>query len=97
ALSQAWGWIVYADQSFNVTRSWTIDTGVIPEQMLPKVGYGIYHEHGIVNDTMGALSDPFLSIHFIGRDLKGGTMPLGVFITLVNQVFRSTLKIFEPA
>lgn len=47
ALSQAWGWIVECDTAFRVVKSWLVDAMSIPDTMLPKHGYGIYHSHGM--------------------------------------------------
>jgi hypothetical protein len=98
ALAQPWIWVVQADQNFAVETTWQISGDKVPIDVGPVAGYGLDPSEGFIAEHRDAATTPFLSVHFQGKAKKGSeTLPLSVFVDLVNEVAQSAWRIFVPA
>jgi hypothetical protein len=97
ALSQSWMWVVVTDSEYRVKRSWSLSPSSFPDDVLPEAGFGIYHEHGVVDEKAAQAESAFLSIKFRGGDIRNGTIPFGVLKNAVDEAYESLWRIFAPA
>jgi hypothetical protein len=99
ALSQSWCWIAEVDDTFNVLRSWDQSIDEVPEQFLPEPKYGLYYEHGLIEDNIESAyaTNAFLSMHFKGGELNKKTIGFGTFKNIIEETYHSIWQIFTPA
>jgi len=96
ALSQPWVCVAEATSDYKVTRSAGMSFDEIPEIVLPMPGYGLDTTAGVIFET-GTTENPFLTFNFTASDSEKGTLPFGIFKSKVDELYKSILKIFEPA
>jgi hypothetical protein len=96
ALSQPWLWVAEATDDYTVRRCAGMSLDEIPEMVLPERGYGLDPSAGLIVET-GTTNSPFLTFKFTGNETEYGSLPFGIFKGMVDELYISILKIFEPA
>ncbi|MGK6313747.1 hypothetical protein [Neorhizobium sp. DT-125] len=88
-------WILSLDDDFRVTSYWSCDRVDVPARFFAKPGFGLYHWHGRVPDSLVQASS-MLAIKFKGPELTEDGIPFGKFKDLMDQAFDAVRKLLTP-
>jgi hypothetical protein len=97
ALVQTCNWVVIADGTGAVADTWAVNGQLLPSQILPEPGYGLYYSHGIVQEEVALPAQSFMSFHFSGGRNSAGKLSLGVLKQHVERAYNCVWTIISES
>lgn len=88
-------WIIALDESLGVKSYWNCAKSDVPKKFFPKPGFGLFHWHGHVPDTLEQ-SHALLAIKFRGAELTEDGIAFGKLRALLDKAADSSRRLLTP-